>query len=320
MKDVVLGIDTSAYTTSICVITSHSHDIVYEKRKLLDVPEGERGLRQNTAVFQHLKNLPYFIEEMCSKINPERLAAVAVSAKPRPADQSYMPVFLAGSSFARTVAASRRIPLYELSHQEGHIAAGVGTLDYPMAARKFLMIHLSGGTSEICLVERPADGAYQIQLLGGTLDLHAGQFVDRVGVKLGLPFPAGKHLELLAQQSQEVLTISSYAKGYDCSFSGPAAKAERLIEMGQHHHFDIARAVEHCIAKTLEKIIRFAQSDTQVADVLIVGGVASNSYLREYLQRRLSHRTAGVSLHFAKREYSTDNAYGIACLGAEKHF
>lgn len=318
MKECVIGIDTSAYTTSLCVTNKEDFSIVYEKRKILDVPLGKRGLRQNSAVFQHMKNLPYFIEEFFSRHANVKIHSIAVSDRPRPIAGSYMPVFFAGFTYARVLAASLSVPLYLFSHQEGHIAAGVGTLDKPIESKQFLAIHISGGTSEICLINR-ANRDFQIQYLGGTKDLHAGQFVDRIGVQMGLSFPAGAQMEKLALEASSRVLLPSSVQGYDFSFSGPATKAERLVEQGTPHP-DIARGIEHCIAKTLEKMIRKAKEDYAIKDVLIVGGVASNGYIREYISQRLNHRSVAIKAHFAKKEYSSDNAYGTALLGIYKQF
>ena len=112
-----------------------------------------------------------------------------------------MPCFLAGESQARTLGAALQIPVYPFSHQEGHVAAalyGSGHLDW--FDWPFLAFHFSGGTSEGLLV-RPDRHRMDIQKITGSLDLKAGQAVDRVGKMLGLPFPAGPQLELLAEQS-----------------------------------------------------------------------------------------------------------------------
>jgi N6-L-threonylcarbamoyladenine synthase len=309
----ILGIDTSNYTTSVCLLDREG-SILKEGRVLLSVKEGERGLQQSTALFQHVKNLPGLLEEL----GPLRgLAAVAVSAKPRPLEGSYMPVFLAGESVARAVSATHGVPLFRTTHQEGHISAGEGSAG-EVDADEFLAVHLSGGTTDLLRVKRKADG-YQIDELGRSVDLHAGQLVDRVGVALGLPFPAGPHLEKLASLAErsdraESVTLPVSVRGYDLSFAGPASAAMRLIAQGEDRAL-IARAVERCIAKGLEKVLRSAVKETGLSHVLIVGGVAANGFIRARLRERLEHPAVNAKLYFAKPAYSTDNAYGVARLG-----
>ena len=95
----ILGIDTSNYKTSIAVI-DHKKHIICDLRRFLTVKQGERGLRQSDALFQHIQNLPELMEEM-RRMFDGRIDADACSFRPRPEAGSYMPVFLAGSGFAK---------------------------------------------------------------------------------------------------------------------------------------------------------------------------------------------------------------------------
>jgi N6-L-threonylcarbamoyladenine synthase len=306
----VLGIDTSNYTTSVCLVDQQGQ-IVREERRLLRVEEGERGLQQSAALFQHVQNLPDLIEKI--GVLPSELAAVCASTRPRRRDGSYMPVFTAGSGLGRSLAATFGVPILETSHQEGHIAAGEGSTE-AVPADHFLAVHISGGTTDLLDVLRLSDG-YEIAELGTSVDLHAGQFVDRVGVALGLSFPAGPHLETLAQQSSdESVTLPSPVNGYNLSFAGPETAAMRLIQGGANPA-DVARAVERCIAKGLEKTLRKAVEELGVKHLLIVGGVAANAFIRGRLKHRLEHPAVRAQLYFALPRYSTDNAFGVARLG-----
>ena len=175
-----IGIDTSCYTTSVSCVEGKS--IVYDKRTVLSVRPGERGIRQSEGVFQHVRNLGAMLPELLAALPTGRIQCVAVASRPRTAPGSYMPVFLAGRTAAASVAAALHVPLYEFSHQEGHIRAALlgheGMMEAP-----FLGMHISGGTTEIFRVEP----GVRVGLLGGTTDLHAGQFIDRIGVAMGCP-------------------------------------------------------------------------------------------------------------------------------------
>ena len=186
----VLGIDTSCYTTSAAL--ARDGEIVAFERRLLPVPGGERGLRQSEADFAHVKQLP---DVLSAVLTAGPVGAVSVSVKPTDAEESYMPVFACGRSFARSIAAALHVPLFETTHQRGHIrAAMIGTDIHP---GDMLAVHLSGGTTDVLLVEKG-----KITAMGSSLDLHAGQLVDRVGVSMDLSFPAGPALEKLAMQSK----------------------------------------------------------------------------------------------------------------------
>ncbi|MDH4615887.1 O-sialoglycoprotein endopeptidase [Brevibacillus sp. AY1] len=311
MTKVLLGIDTSNYRTSLC-LAREDGQIVAEAKRLLKVKEGKRGLQQSEAVFQHVMNLPELSEQM--KWDAYEIVAVCVSEKPRPVDQSYMPVFKVGEGLAKSLSIYLQVPLYLTTHQEGHIAAGEYTAERRPANDRFLAVHLSGGTSEILLCDRQESG-YAIEKVGGTIDLHAGQLVDRIGVAMGMSFPAGPQLEQLAKNAAGDFRISSAVDGLNFSFSGPEASLLRAIEAGQVNQEDIARATEQCIANTLEKALRHALEKGMPRDILIVGGVAANQYMRERLINRLEHPAVKAKLYFCDPVYSGDNAYGVAMLG-----
>jgi N6-L-threonylcarbamoyladenine synthase len=312
-----LGIDTSCYTTSVAVV-DENEKLLADARSLLDVPSGERGLSQSEGVFQHVRKIPILVERIFQTVPPDvALAGVAVSAMPRPVKESYMPVFKVGEAIGASIAAAVRVPLYQTSHQLNHVLAGQWSAGGPQFD-KFLALHLSGGTTELHHVT-VHNGELTFTLLGESMDLHAGQFVDRVGVKLGLPFPAGPHLEKLASlASHAELTLPSSVHNMQISFSGPESQAQRLIQAG-HQSEDIAAAVFHCIANSLEKLLRKAIEATGIKDVLLVGGVASNGIIREQLRHRLLHRAVGAQLFFALPEYSRDNAIGTALWACRQY-
>ncbi|MDK2820077.1 MAG: hypothetical protein PWP31_42 [Clostridia bacterium] len=309
----ILGIDTSAYTCSAAVVSTKG-ELIIANRRLLPVPQGERGLQQATAVFHHVQMIPEVLKGIFDKVPADHIKKVVASVKPRPIEGSYMPVFTVGTGQARVLASAFKVPFQESSHQEGHIMAGLWSSGW-FPRKPFLAVHLSGGTSEILRVESKA-GGFNIKKLGGTLDLHAGQLIDRVGVLMGLSFPAGPELEKLAQKSgkDNSIRLTSAVRGYNFSFSGPVSQAERLLKEKVSKE-DVARAVEQCIAKTLERVLRKLIEETGIKEVLIVGGVAANNYIRIRLCHRLEHRAVGAKLRFAKPEHSSDNAIGIALLG-----
>ena len=312
MTRYVLGIDTSNYCTSLCLLTQ-SGEIIADKRKWLPVPRGEQGLRQSEGIFHHMRQLA---DLWCSvDIHGDaELAAVCASRAPRPAEGSYMPVFTVGVNWGRSLAHMVDVPFYRTTHQEGHIAAAIDTADRSIEAEIFTALHLSGGTSDMLRVQRLPSG-YDIEKVGGSTDLYAGQLVDRIGVALGLSFPAGSELEQLAKESRELLTVATSVQGTQFSFSGPETALQRLLQSERYKRADIARATESVIAKTVEKALLHAFKMNLPKQVLIVGGVAANEHIRERLRHRLEHRAIGASLSFADIHYSGDNAFGVAAIG-----
>ena len=184
-----LGIDTSNYATSLAVFDTDAGEVVCDCKKFLPVKEGQLGLRQSDALFHHTAALPEMLAELSGKADLTKVAAVGVSAKPRPVEGSYMPCFLAGVSAATAFALAKGLPMVKLTHQQGHIAAALyATGDFTLFEREALVFHVSGGTTDLLLCHE----AESITPLGTSSDLYAGQAVDRLGVKLGFPFPAGK--------------------------------------------------------------------------------------------------------------------------------
>lgn len=298
-----LGIDTSNYTTSLCVLDDQGN-LLSDQRQVLQVPKDSKGLRQSEALFQHVKNLPALLEK--SKEHTT-FSAIGVSSSPRDEEGSYMPVFLAGESLARAIASVLRIPLYPVSHQRNHIYAGLRSIRQSLFPA-FYAFHVSGGTTELLKVHWQEEDLV-LCLKAASSDLHAGQFVDRVGVEFHLPFPAGKDLEQLALQAKEKAIIPSSVKGNQMSFSGPLTKTQTL--MSYHSKEEIALGVFHCIARTLEK----AMKDCDPAlPVLFVGGVAANSILRY----ELTKRNPSKRFFFASPRDSSDNAIGAAFFAGLK--
>ena len=196
---IVIGFDTSNYTTSVAAFDGESGENV---SRLLPVKAGELGLRQSEALFSHIKRLPELSDRLFAPLDPRELGAVGVSTRPRAVEGSYMPCFLAGESQARVLASALHLPLFEFSHQQGHIAAvlwSAGRLD--LLGSEFLAWHLSGGTTELLLVRSDPSGEIQCEKIGGTTDISAGQLIDRTGQLLGLDFPAGKALDALANEA-----------------------------------------------------------------------------------------------------------------------
>ena len=307
---VSLAIDTGCYTTSVACADTQS--IVFEKRAMLSVPFGNRGLRQSDGLFQHVKQLSPLLCDLFNEVEPSRIAAICVSACPTSQQNSYMPVFLAGLRQAETLAAALKVPLIRTDHQSGHIRAALYGNEGLLKRDRFLAAHISGGTTDVLLVEPHPDRSYRIEPIGTSTDLHAGQFVDRIGVALDLPFPAGKHLEALAVTAKKkTVKLASAVKDGSCSFSGAESAAQRLLHTVEDE--ELAYGVYDCLARTLAKMFAAARSEHGNLPILICGGVASSNLLRSMLRDRCD-----AKLYFGEPKYSSDNAAGVALLGADR--
>ncbi len=306
-----LGLDTSAYTTSLALVDG-SEKLIWDRRLPLPVKEGQLGLRQSEAVFEHLRNLTRLKIDVEEELDRSLMAAVAASARPRPVEDSYMPVFKVSEALGSFLSQTMGLKLFPSTHQEGHIMAGLWSSG--LKGGPYLTVHLSGGTTDLISVTEEMPGFLKLQTAGSSADLHAGQFVDRVGLALGLPFPAGPALEKLARRGKTgAIMLPVAVNGAIISFSGPASHAERLLEKGALKE-DLARAVELCIAESLEAALNELWSKNYYRGLLMVGGVAANSFINSYLRQKFP----GRAIYFARPEYAADNAVGLAVLAARR--
>lgn len=296
-----LGIDTSNYTTSAAVYRDNNTGL--NASRLLDVPEGALGLRQSDALFQHVRRLPDQIAVLEQAGMLKEISAVGASAAPRTAEGSYMPCFLAGLSQGKILAQVLHVPFFECSHQQGHVAAAAWSAgELELLDKPILSWHLSGGTTELLLVY-PENEMPQINILGGTEDISAGQLIDRTGQKLGIHFPAGKGLDALAAKSSSRESFPVKVRGLHFSLSGVENQVQKRIDAGMAEE-DVARFVLNTLASVINRVTCAALEQYPNVPVLMSGGVASNSLLRKTLDYAF----------FAQPQYSTDNAMGVAVL------
>ena len=305
-----LGVDTSNYRTSAALFDAET-GAWHNAGRLLDVPAGSIGLRQSDALFQHTLHLHEMIARLPQE-NCREIRAVCVSTRPRAVEGSYMPCFLAGVNTARSAAHLLGVPLYECSHQQGHLAAAAlsaQAFDWLFGGALYAW-HLSGGTTELLHVQPGADGLPQADCIGGTTDLAAGQLVDRAGALLGLAFPAGAALEKLAEQEPDTAFFRPRVQERRFSLSGmenkikeQAARGTAPAEIAAFTIRTICAAVENATAQAIRE---------KKLPVLCAGGVMSN----RMIQRRMAER---FGARFAEPRLSGDNAVGAAVLAAVQH-
>ncbi len=303
-----LGVDTSNYTTSVAVFNCEERSITQEKR-LLPVREGELGLRQSDAVFHHTKQLPEMVERLAEKYGGFSLEAVAASVRPRNIEGSYMPCFLCGEGLGRSISAVNKLPFYTTSHQVGHILAALysaGKMSY--VNERFIAFHVSGGTTDCLLCEPDDDLIIKVTEIGTSLDLKAGQAVDRCGLMLGLRFPCGAELEKLAERSDKKVKIRPVIKDGNCCLSGVENKCRQMTERGASPE-DTARFCLDFIGETIIAMTLAAKEKCGDLPLVFAGGVMSDSIIR----RSVRERFTGAS--FAAPEFSCDNAAGVAIYG-----
>ena len=307
---IFVGFDSSNYTTSVALYNDKNNEMQSVK-KLLPVENGEKGLMQSKALFEHIRQFPTLLETAFSSFSSGKMSAVAVSEKPRNQEGSYMPVFLAGINCATAVACSNSVPLYKTSHQIGHILAGLYSCNrLDLINEKFIAFHISGGTTEALLVTPDEKNIISCEIVAKSLDLKIGQAIDRAGVLMGLDFPAGKEIDKLAQNGElnnkpKVTIIDG-----NCSISGLENKFNSMYKNGESKE-NISRFVIEYVYQTIDKMTDCLKQKYGDIPILYVGGVMSNSIIRERITKK-----GGL---FCKPEFSSDNAAGIAVYSYLKH-
>lgn len=328
MSELYLGIDTSNYKTSIAVIDGNN-DVVYQRSEYLEVPEGNRGLRQSECFFRHSNILPQYFEELAAAIDLRKIASVGVSSRPRRVEGSYMPCFLAGINAAKLTASILDIPLYEFSHQEGHAAAVIE--DRETICRcdddPAIMLHLSGGTTEILECRKDAEG-YDLRIAGGTRDISIGQLLDRAGVAMGYSFPSGMYLDEQAVSYAECrgndrhiikntpVTAIRTDKGF-FNLSGTETQAMRWIESASADDYPL---IAYTLLERISELIYAAASEISdtagTSSIYMTGGVSSSAFIRKAFQDRICN--GKPDFIFGKPSLSGDNAVGTARLARRR--
>lgn len=308
-----LGLDTSNYTTSAALYNTDGAAVLQSK-KLLPVKPGELGLRQSDAVFHHVKQLPQVMEELDFS-SGDKLKAVGVSNRPRNVDGSYMPCFLVGEAAASAVSVSNNIPVYKTSHQVGHILAAVyscGRMDLVFSGKPFLAFHVSGGTTDCLLVLPDKDEVLKITQISSSLDIKAGQLIDRVGLMLGLEFPCGCELEKLAMLSSAKYNIKSRLKDGCCCLSGIENKCRDMLAKS-YKPCDIALYTLKYIESVIHDMTAYALEKFGYEEMPVVyaGGVMADGLIRNSLAK-------DFNAFFSEPQFSCDNAAGVAIYAAIK--
>lgn len=295
-----VGFDTSNYTTSAALFDGET---VIQRKKLLDVKPGDKGLRQSDAVFQHIVNMPKLINSLQEDITD--ISAVAVSTRPRNKEGSYMPCFLVGENTANAAAAFANCSVYKTSHQVGHILAALySTHRLDLISDSFIAFHLSGGTTEALLVTPDSEEIIKADIIAKSSDLKAGQAIDRTGVMLGMNFPCGKELDSLAVKSKMNYKIKPSFQKLDCSLSGIENKAQKMFYNGEEPE-NIAKFVISYIIASIDMMLDKIIAEYGNMPVVFSGGVSSNSMLQNIIKEK-------YGALFASPEFSCDNAAGVA--------
>lgn len=309
----ILGIETSCDETSISVLARGSEIRSNVVASQADLHRRFGGVVPELASRQHLERLLPVLDEALERAGVvlEDLTAVAVTQGP-----GLVGALTVGVAAAKALALSRDLALIGVNHLEGHIyGAWLAAPDLTFPA---LALIVSGAHTDLVVMHD--HGQYEV--LGRTRDDAAGEAFDKVARAMGLGYPGGPELDRLARWGDRravPLPLPMADESLEFSFSGIKTAALRALATASRSaqfDADFAASLQRVVVEVLvAKTIRAVQR-TRVSTVLLVGGVAANSRLREEMDRAC--RQAGVRLVVPPLVLCTDNAAMIAAAGYQR--
>jgi N6-L-threonylcarbamoyladenine synthase len=317
----VLAIETSCDETAVAIVKNRE---VFASIISSQIATHQQygGVVPEIASRQHLEVVNYCLDQAFAEANMtwKDIDAIAATCAP-----GLVGALLVGLTTAKTLALVHNKPFLGVHHLEGHIYASY--LIDPTLEPPFLCLLVSGGHTSLIHVKDC--GIYET--LGQTCDDAAGEAFDKVARLLKLGYPGGPIIDKLAQQGDPTVfklpegNISLPTGGYhpyNSSFSGLKTAVLRLVQKLSQENDDlpindIAASFQFSVAKSLTKRAIACALDHGLNTIVIGGGVAANSGLRNQLQ--ISAETQGIRVLFPPLKYCTDNAAMIACAGSD-HF
>ena len=310
----ILAIESSCDDTSAAVLKNDlvlSNEVANQK-----VHEQYGGVVPELASRAHQKNIVPVVDQAMTKANitPKQLHAIAFTSGP-----GLMGSLLVGTSFAKSMALSLKIPLIDVHHMQAHILAHFIQDGSPSPKFPFICLTVSGGHTQIVKVI----DYFDFEVLGETIDDAAGEAFDKTAKILGLPYPGGPVIQKLAETGNpERFQFSKpNIEGYNFSFSGFKTSILYAMqkEVKANPNFvdeninDICASVQKSILDILFKKLEKAVKETGINRVAIAGGVSANKPLRDRLKANKAWET-----FIPKFEYTTDNAAMIGITAYHK--
>ena len=308
----VLAIESSCDETSVSIIKDGKEDISTVISSQIDIHKLYGGVVPEIASRNHIKNITLVLEECLEKANMkiEDIDAIAVTYGP-----GLIGSLLVGLEAAKTLSFIYNKPLIPVHHIAGHIYANqlVKDFNFPL-----LSVVVSGGHTELVLMK----DHYNFEVLGHTLDDAIGECYDKVARSLGLAYPGGAKLDKLAHIGKHTYDLPVPLKddSYNFSFSGLKSAVINLIhnEEQRGHEInveDLATSFQEVAVESIINKTKKAIEDFKVNQVLLAGGVAANSYLRERME--YLSKDHNIDLVVPPLTYCTDNA---AMIGSAAYF
>jgi len=311
----ILGIESSCDETGVALYDSEKGLLGHKLHSQINLHAHYGGVVPELASRDHIRYIIPLIQELLKscEVSLSKLDSIAYTSGP-----GLSGALLVGSSVAEALCCSLNIPSIPIHHLEGHLLAPM--LDKNKPDFPFVALLVSGGHSQLIHVREV--GNYEI--LGDTLDDAAGEAFDKTAQLLGLSYPGGPALSLLAEKGKDKFNLPRpliNSHGLDFSFSGLKTAVLTLVKkqpkLTESIKSDIAFAFQESVTDVLVKKSLQALKQTNLKRIVISGGVGANKKLREKLT--LSCENNGFKSFFPSLEFCTDNGAMIALAGAMRY-
>ncbi len=307
----ILSFESSCDETSVSVTKDGKHVLSNEILSQIDIFKEYGGVVPEISSREHVKGITYVYLNALKNANLkiDDIDYIAVTEGP-----GLIGSLLTGINAAKIVSINTHKPLVGVNHLSGHIYAGMieHDVEFPLLA-----IIISGGHTEFVVMK----DHYDFQKIGSTLDDAVGEVFDKVARILGIPYPGGPLLDKIGKEGKDIYKLPRPmidSKDYSFSFSGLKSATLGLVQELENKNIeyknsDIARSFEEAVADVLLKKAKTAIKEFGIKEVLVVGGSAANSVIREKLEKGI--KSAKVTL--ADKKYCGDNA---AMIGISAYY
>ena len=308
----ILAIESSCDETSASIIKDGVEEIATVISSQIDIHKAYGGVVPEIASRNHVKNITIVLEECLTSANMtmDEIDAIAVTYGP-----GLIGSLLVGLEAAKTLAYIHNKPLIPVHHIAGHIYANslVKEMKFPLLA-----LVVSGGHTELIKMDKH----YSFEKLGGTLDDAIGECYDKVARVLNLEYPGGPKVDQLAHNGKHTYNLPVPMKNdsYNFSFSGLKSAVINLVHNEEQRgneirKEDLAKSFQEVALSSIINKTEKAIQDYDIKSLIVAGGVAANSALREKVEGLTSK--LNVDLTIPPMKYCTDNA---AMIGAAAYF
>ena len=314
----VLGLETSCDETGVALYDSEHGLLADALFSQIDLHRVYGGVVPELASRDHVKRMLPLIRQVLAEGGREasQIDAVAYTAGP-----GLVGALLVGASCAQAMAFAWGVPAVGVHHMEGHLLAPM--LEEQPPAFPFVALLVSGGHTQLVRV----DGIGRYELLGESVDDAAGEAFDKTAKLMGLRYPGGPEIALLAERGTPGRVVfprpMTDRPGLDFSFSGLKTstlttwqQCRNAGDDGEQTRCDIALAFQQAVVETLTIKCRRALQQTGLNSLVIAGGVSANQALRQSLERMLGELNGQV--FYARPRFCTDNGAMIAYAGCQR--